>query len=436
MLRLSQLESRLGQEEASFAVLRFLTLAGGVVALLLIPLRPEHTHHLVPLIAFFFAYNGLLSLLILLWPKWRRRLFLWALAFDLVFVFFLVWFTGGLESHFYLLFYLLIALNAYYFGATVGLLGALASALLYTVDFSLTSSAFLHWTHLAARVSLFGLLGGSLGFLSERERRARAEVEKLNRELELRRASLEAAYHHLQEVQDRLIQSERLAIIGRMAAKVAHEVRSPLSAISLNAELLEDEIKGYPGAPTKEAMDLLQSIKSQLEALSDLIEEYLSFTRLPKPRLERESLGEILDDLLRFLKGEIAERGIMVKEEFDQRAPWIMVDRRRLRQALLNILRNAFEAMPHGGNLTISTRIKGENVDIAIADTGIGIPPDQQERIFEPFFTTKDRGSGLGLTIAKQIIEEHGGTIACSSGLGRGTTFTISVPISREEQKE
>lgn len=421
-----------GRQEISFAVLRFLTLAGGVVALLLIPLRPEHKPHLPPLIAFFLAYNGLLSILLFLWPTRRRALFMGTLAFDLCFVFFLVWFTGGLESQFYLLFYLLIALNAYSFGSAIGVAGAAASAFLYIASSLLSSPTFLDWTTLAARVSTFGLLGISLGFLSERERRARAEAEQLNLELEAKSQSLQRAYREFQEAHERTIQAERLATIGRMAAKVAHEIRNPLGAISLNLELLEDEVRANEGLAPSEDVKLIAAIKAELDRLNGVIEEYLRFARLPSPKLQAEQVNEIIEELVGFHKEEIIGGGIELKLDLAQDLPPILVDRNQMRQALMNLVRNACEAMPEGGTLRIVTRREADGVEIRVEDTGGGIRPEDLPKIFDPFFTTKDQGTGLGLTIARQIVLDHGGSIACASTSRRGTRFTVKLPIVRE----
>ncbi|MFN3476030.1 MAG: two-component system sensor histidine kinase NtrB [Candidatus Methylomirabilales bacterium] len=419
-----------GRPEISFAVLRFLTLAGGVVALLLIPLHPEHKPHLPPLLVFFLAYNGLFAIPHFLWPTRWRALFIGTLAFDLAFVFFLVWFTGGLESHFYLLFYLLIALNAYSFGAAVGIAGAAGAALLYLANFALSPLTSLNWTHLAARVATFGLLGISLGFLSERERRARAEMEQLNLDLEAKSRSLQQAYRELQEAQERTLQAERLATIGRMAAKIAHEVRNPLGAISLNLELLEDGVRAEERLALKKGIELIEAIKAELDRLNGLVEEYLHLARLPSPKLQNEEVNEIVEELVSFHKEEIVGRGIGLTLEMAPDLPPILADRNQIRQALMNLVRNACEAMSEGGTLRIVTRREADGVEISVEDTGIGIPPEDLPKVFDPFFTTKDRGTGLGLSIARQIVEDHNGSIACASTPGRGTRFTVKLPMA------
>ncbi|MBI3989042.1 MAG: hypothetical protein HY347_05440 [candidate division NC10 bacterium] len=435
----------LEQAELAFAVFKTLAFVGAVAALFLAPVRPEHQVHLPPLLAFFLLYHLLLYGAAFRWRWAIRGILLAILACDLLFVFFLVWFTGGFESHFYLLFYLIITMSAYFFGFPIGLGSAVVSGLLYMGASFASHPEAVHLGHLSARIALFGLFGVSVGFLSERDRRYRAAVEQLNRELH-------QAYRELQAAQERLIQAERLSTIGKMSAKVAHEIRNPLSAIHLNAELLEDEIEHLQGASKEEASGLLASIKTQVQALAELTEEYLRFARMPEPKPQPEAINEIVADLVDFLVPESAERGIVIESRFAPDLPTVLVDRRQLRQALLNITRNAFEAMPDGGHLVIVTRRAGrgspiagpekrkpnsrpptmdaEFVEISVSDTGVGIPPESLGRIFEPFFTTKGEGTGLGLTIVRQIVEQQGGTIACQSVPGEGTTFTIRLPLS------
>jgi signal transduction histidine kinase len=351
---------------------------------------------------------------------------------DLIFVSLFVWFSGGLESHFYLLYYLLAALAAVYFSPGIALGTAGAAGFLYGV-FSFLGAPGGDWHHLIARAATFFLLAGSLGYISQRERLARARVEDLNRALEDRQARLERAYRELQAAQERLVQSERLATIGQMAAKVSHEVRNPLGSISLNAELLEDEVRSLPEARRVEAAALLAAIRSQVDALGAVTEEYLRFSRLPKPKLEPTALGPLLEELGEFVRGELQRRGLHLSLHVPDGLPSLSLDPGQIRQACLNLVRNAAEAMPEGGRITIRARAHASEVEIAVTDTGVGVPEEIRDKIFDPFFSTKDGGTGLGLAIARQIAVDHGGSLKCESGQGIGTTFRLSLPTRAEE---
>jgi PAS domain S-box-containing protein len=226
-----------------------------------------------------------------------------------------------------------------------------------------------------------------------------------------------------------LIQSERLATIGRMSALVAHEIRNPLSSIGLNTELLVEELAEREGALDGEPRDILRGIAREVERLTDVTEEYLKFARLPKPRLGPENLRDILEDLLRFVQEELKEAGIEVRNRLGDLAQPVAADESQLRQAFLNLLRNSLESMPSGGVLTIESRQDDGQVRIDISDTGQGIDNAAIARIFDPFFSTRDNGTGLGLSLTQQIVNEHGGNISCHSQPGQGTRFTVELPV-------
>src|SRR5574341_1963470 len=359
----------LASDEWSFAILREMAMLGGMVALFLAPVRPEHQPHLAPLAWAFVGYKVLLFLVIWKWTSQLRLLLLATVGVDLLFVSLFVWFSGGLESHFYLLFYLLVALAAVYFSPGIALGTAGAAGFLYGV-FSFLGAPGGDWHHLIARAATFFLLAGSLGYISQRERLARARVEDLNRALEDKQARLERAYRELQAAQERLVQSERLATIGQMAAKVSHEVRNPLGSISLNAELLEDELRSLPEARRVEAAALLAAIRSQVDALGVVTEEYLRFARLPKPKLEPTALGPLLEELSEFVGGELQRRGLHRSLHVPEGLPSLSLDPGQIRQACLNLVRNAAEAMPEGGRIDIQARAHSSEVEIAVTDTG------------------------------------------------------------------
>lgn len=230
-----------------------------------------------------------------------------------------------------------------------------------------------------------------------------------------------------------LIKAERLATIGKMSARIAHEIKNPLSSISLNIELLHDELKGCDGVATKEAINLLAPIMAEVDRLTGLSEEYLQFARLPNLPIKARPINAILSELTGFLRKGISENNIILTEDYEKNLPLVAIDENQMKQAFLNIFKNAFEAMPSGGKLCVHT-VLGHNgaVVVHITDTGIGIDEEKLEKIFDPFYTTKDRGTGLGLAVSQQIIREHGGEIHCQSAPGQGTTFAIQLPKAEE----
>ena len=411
----------MGQDAFVFAILRGLAMVGGLAALSIVPLRPEHQVHLGPLLGAFLVYKGALFALLFLRPDRARAIFLATLGADLGIVFVLVWFTGGGESHFYLLFSVLVALNAYYFGPGLGVLAAAISAGLMALANVLVVPPA-PWSHIGARAALFGLLGLALGHIAARERAARAGAEQLN-------AELRAAMARLEEAKERAVRAERLAAAGRVSAKMAHEVRSPISAISLNVEMLEEIVGKCPGPMMGDAEDLLRGIQAEVGRLAGLTDEYLTFARLPRVRPAEDSVNEMVEELVAFVRPEAERRGVALKEECDPLIPLLSFDRDLLRRAVLNVVKNGMEATRRGGQVRIATRLDSGWVEVAVADTGSGIEGRHALHLFEPFFTTKPRGTGLGLAIARQIAEEHGGGLTWANDPGCGARFTFRLPL-------
>ena len=176
----------------------------------------------------------------------------------------------------------------------------------------------------------------------------------------------------------------------------------------------------------------MDAISREVDRLNGVTEQYLRFARLPRPTLESQDLNEVLAGLLDFLAPELAAAGVRVRRELDPALPATRGDEAQLRAVFLNLLRNAREAMPGGGTITVRTRPAEGGVEAEVGDTGGGIPPGDLTRIFEPFYSTKERGTGLGLAFTQQVIEEHGGTIRCESAVGRGTVFTLRLPAAPE----
>ncbi len=228
-------------------------------------------------------------------------------------------------------------------------------------------------------------------------------------------------------LQQQILHSERLAIIGKMAAKVAHEVRNPLSSISLNAEMLDEEIQDQNS--NKEAKSLLKAMIREIDRVTLLTDEYLQFSRLPESLPIKANLNLLIKEMLELLAEEFKQKNIKLTSKGLNADLQVPFDRAQIRRVLLNIIRNAIESMPNRGTLKVWTEQNLETVIIGIQDSGQGIPEDKVNEIFNPFFTTKDFGTGLGLAISQQIINEHKGQIYCESKIGQGTTFRIELPL-------
>ena len=234
----------------------------------------------------------------------------------------------------------------------------------------------------------------------------------------------------------RLIQTERLTVIGKMASHLAHEIKNPLNSILLNAELLGDEIEELSTpepARGSEARDLLDVILRQVRQLRKVTELYLDFARKPRNVAHRVSINGLLRQIIRFIKNECAGRSIRINKDLSRDVPWSAVDPIKLKQAFLNLVHNAIEAIGTGGELTIASRLAGDQIEIDVSDTGKGMTPEQLDQLFTPFFTTKHRGTGLGVAYTQQVVLELNGEIRCDSTPGQGTTFTVSLPVAERQ---
>ncbi len=231
----------------------------------------------------------------------------------------------------------------------------------------------------------------------------------------------------IEERQRELVRSERLAAVGKMAAMITHEIRNPLSSIGLNTELLEEEI----GDHSAEARELCRAIHREVDRLTAITEEYLARARFPTSKLVTERVNPIVTSLVDFVREDLAARGVELEMELAPGDPVARLDAAQIRQCLINLVRNATDAVvaAGGGKVSVTTRLMGARVEIAVSDTGIGIPADMLPKLYDPFFTTKEGGSGLGLALTQQIIHDHGGDLKVESTVGRGTTFTVSVPV-------
>jgi signal transduction histidine kinase/HAMP domain-containing protein len=224
---------------------------------------------------------------------------------------------------------------------------------------------------------------------------------------------------------EQLSRSERLALIGQMLAQITHEVRNPLNAMSLNAEMLAEELEKLDPRKETDAHELLGTVSGEIHRLTEVTAHYLQLARRPKATLAPEALSELVSDVVRLVHAELGRAGVTLEVDCEPLPPQ-RVDGNQLRQALLNVLRNAVEAGGHRLRLGVH-RIE-EEVQVALADDGPGMTPDEVERAFDPFFSTKATGTGLGLAITRQILEDHDGRIEVVSAPGEGATVTLILP--------
>ena len=264
------------------------------------------------------------------------------------------------------------------------------------------------------------------------EIRSRDEVGQLGTVFNRMAASLHERDERLREdTQQKLIQSEKLAAVGRLAAGVAHEINNPLTSILTYAHLLRKSCDQPAGHED------IQVIVQEATRCRDIVRRLLEFSRQEKPARVLADWNEVVEKSLSLTRNEAKVNGVEVSCDLTPGLPRLMLDPAKIQEAFINIALNAIDAMPEGGKLTASTgAADGRRVWARFQDTGHGIPPENLGKIFDPFFTTKDasKGTGLGLALAYGIVEEHGGRIYVSSEVGRGTVFDISIPVQADDR--
>jgi len=257
------------------------------------------------------------------------------------------------------------------------------------------------------------------------------ERARLTDELARQVASLAAATRELRLNQERLVRNERLTAIGEMAAHVAHEIRNPLVAIGGFARSLLEKDPGHEPA----TRDALAIIVDEVRRLESIVRDVLEFSRPTAPKIGRVDARKLAEEAVELLHAELDQAGIAVTIHEIPGSPRAAADRDQVFQAVVNVLRNCLHAMPRGGPVSIRVRPYQHGVEVAVADSGTGMSQEVQAHALEPFYTTKHDGSGLGLTIASQIVRDHNGEIRIESTEGEGTTIAMRFPAALEEHR-
>ncbi|MBI4844808.1 MAG: sensor histidine kinase [Nitrospirae bacterium] len=421
-----KIKSSLEIADIAFIVLRAVVLAGGCAWLVFAEIPAESIRNIIILFTCFAAGSVLIFFLLFLFPK--KIIYAFSLFFDLSFVTLLIYMTGGFVSPFFNGFYLMTALYSFYYGTVAGIFVAALSIMLYLAGGNFDFSRFPHWTDFFIRAAFMFLIAVPLGFLS-------GKLKKKDDELEIINKNLQESLSALKDLQERVVQAEKLSAIGRLTADVAHEIRNPLTSIGGFARRLNKTLAEF----TKEK-EYTGLIISEVNRLEKILKDVLAFSRDVKSNPESLDISETVRESLRIFSDIFNEQPIKVEENLDASLPPVMIDKDQVKQAVNNLISNAVDAMPNGGVLKIKTFMEEmysvNFIVVQIADTGVGIPKDKLDMIFEPFFTTKEigRGTGLGLSLCKKIMDEHHGLIKMESEPGKGTSVKLYFPYQCEEE--
>ena len=273
-----------------------------------------------------------------------------------------------------------------------------------------------------------GQLADSFNQMTENLKLANENLIQWGKTLEKR---VEERTKELQGMQDYLLQSEKLRSLGKMAAGVAHEINNPLTSILINTHLMLEKLD-----KRHDFYENLSLIADETARCTQIVKGLLEFARQNPPQKAYTNINEIIEKTTQLLENQASFQNVRIVKELDSGLPAIKLDRNKIQQVFWNLLLNACEAMPKGGQLVISDSLSADKkwIEVRVADSGVGIPKENASRLFDPFFTTKSAGTGLGLAVTYGIIQQHDGKIEIKSEVGRGTVFILSFPV--EDHRE
>jgi signal transduction histidine kinase len=283
----------------------------------------------------------------------------------------------------------------------------------------------------AALEHAFASFAAATARLEHEYARLRSEVARLTAELEEKNQRLAESAERERRLEAEALRQSRLAAMGETAAILAHEVRNPLGAMELFTGLLLQDLRDRP-----DAHRLARQVAQGIGDLNHLVTNLLEFTRTHRPRRLPVDAAAVVEDALRYTADLRAAHGVAVERRWAAPVPIADADPDLLRPVLLNLIRNALQAMPDGGTLAVAVGEAGESVEIAVGDTGPGVPAGEEEAIFRPFHTTRAKGTGLGLAVGRDLARAMGGDLACVRGGGRGATFVVRLPRAGGEENE
>ena len=326
------------------------------------------------------------------------------------------------------LYYLPIVLGGLWFTLRGGLATAIVTSLLFLPH------VIFQWGHHPVsqpeqylEILLYNVIGGLTGFLAGRELEQKRAHQRAAQRLEESYRTLSAQADQILEIEEQLRRADRLSTLGELSAGMAHEIRNPLGSIRGTAEILKDGVQ--PDDPRHEFAEILVR---EVDRLNRVLEDFLRFARQAPLERGHFDLNAVVREVLDLTRRQ-AERSDVAVIVSLRELPQVAGDGGQLRQALLNLVLNALQAMPQGGQLTVTTRRSHEQAEVTVADSGPGIPPGDEERIFKTFVTTRPDGTGLGLPISQRIVVSHGGQLTLRNSPGQGAAFTIALPLPGRE---
>jgi two-component system sensor histidine kinase HydH len=323
------------------------------------------------------------------------------------------------------LYYLPIIMAALFLGWKGGLTAALfAGSSLLLRPFMDSQGAYYDLLDQFLEATIFCVVGLVIGVLSDRR-------DKQTSALELTTIKLGKVYRELQENFERMKRAERLYALGQLSAGLAHEIRNPLAGIEGSVSVLQSEPQSE-----ERRREFLEIIHKECRRLNRLLTNFLDFAKPRPPQIQPADVAALLDSTISLAEHAVERKAIVLRKDLAAKIPAVECDVEQIKQVLLNLTMNAIQSMPEGGEIVLSAREREGLLHIQVADQGCGIDPQDRDRIFDPFFTTRNEGTGLGLSVAHQIVGEHGGILSVEPREGRGSTFIVILPIRHESRLE
>jgi signal transduction histidine kinase len=317
-------------------------------------------------------------------------------------------------------YYLPIILAAVWYGLRGGILGAAFSGICYLPHVVIAWHAYHAYSiNQYIEIVMFFVVGTLSGVLADQEKRQRKKLQETAEQLS-------RVYRELQNSFEQLRRADRLSSLGQLSAGLAHEIRNPLGAIRGAVEILQKD-----NLPAERRKEFSEIVLRETRRLNDLVQHILDFARPRKAELKRAAIVEVIHSVLPLIRDKASKASVRILSELPSGLPEVELDLAMMQQVLLNLMVNAIEAMPQGGDVRVRAFEHDDRLRVEIVDQGSGIEDSDLEKIFDPFYTTKENGTGLGLSIAHQLIEQQGGRMSVFKNRGAGMTFSITFPAVR-----
>ena len=325
------------------------------------------------------------------------------------------------------LYYIPIVLGGLWFSLRGGLGASIAVSILYAPH------VVFQWGNMPAakpeqylEILLYNVIGFLTGFLAQRERTQKERYQAAVGHLEKSYARLKEQADLILEIEEQLRRADRLSALGELSAGMAHEIRNPLGSIRGTAEILQDGIDS-----TDPRYEFTRILIKEVDRLNRVVQNFLDFARPAENGRVCADVGLLLREVLLLTRLQAQKNGVEIDLKVGETPP-VLANPEQIKQAFLNLVLNALQAMPEGGTLTLAAEMEEDRLRLRFSDTGQGISQENLERVFNPFFTTRRNGTGLGLAITHRIIQGHGGRMEVESRVGEGTTFSVVLPVAKE----